>query len=106
MRIMLAGQQIECPGCAHHDAPGYHCGRHVVRVLPGQPWIGEQTPEALKLDRASACDSVSDRMLHPCVGGDDEIAGQPGTDEDEKGRYPMKPRSEAFLAEQKEAQKA
>ncbi len=99
MRMVLAGQQIKCSGCAHYDAGGYHRGRHVVRILPGQPWIGEKTPEALKLDRAIACDSISDRMLHPGVGGDDEIAGQPGTEENKKGSRPVKPGSEAFLAE-------
>ncbi len=41
-------------------------------------------------------------MLHPGVGDDDEVAGEPGAEEDHEGRSPVSPGREPLFSEEKE----
>jgi hypothetical protein len=48
---------------------------------------------------------IADRVLHPCVGDDDEETRDPRTGEDEHGREPMETARQTLFAEQEEAKK-
>lgn len=74
---MLLHQQIESPQAGHHKAGRHERGDHGVRVLPQDPGIQQEVPHAREHHLARCADLVADRMLHPGMGGNDEVAGQP-----------------------------
>jgi hypothetical protein len=45
-----------------------------MRKLQDRPGIQEQPPEAIHLEAAVGHALVGDRVLHPGIGGDDEVA--------------------------------
>src|SRR5439155_20829860 len=69
--------QIDRPPPGHHEASGSHSAEHVVRVLPERPFVQKQTPETGKPDFAAGTEAVARRMLHPRIGCDNEISGEP-----------------------------
>ena len=75
-----------------------------MNVHPAGPGVEQQAPEAREVRRTVGGYGVSDRVLHPCICGDDEVARQPRAEEDHEGREPVPARAEALLAEEKQAE--
>ena len=73
-----------------------------MRVFPERPGIEEEAPEARKLEPAVRTRRVTHRVLHERVGGDDEIAGEPGTEEQRQRGREVAARAQAFFAEEEE----
>ncbi len=82
-------EDVECANGGHDEAAGLHGAEHGVGVLPEGPLINEEAPKAGELDFVMGAELVADRMLHPGIGGDDEIAAQPGADKYKKGGPPV-----------------
>ena len=74
---MSAGKQVERANRGHGKAAGLHGAEHGVRVLPERPRVEQESPETGQGEGTVRLDCVADRMLHPCVGGDDEVAREP-----------------------------
>src|SRR5258706_12526421 len=73
-----------------------------MQVLPDAPRVEEKRPEIGQLHRAVRCESVTCRVLHPCIRLNDEVSGKPGTDEDKKCGNKVSLFAELLLSEQKE----
>ena len=102
---MKAREQVGGPHGRHHEGSGHDRGGHVVGVLPEEPGIGEQAPETIDMNSPVRRERVGDRVLHPGVGRQDEIAGQPRPKEQHQGRRPMDLGAEPLLTEQQNPQK-
>ncbi len=70
--LVAAGEQIERAHRGHRDAGRHHRAGHGVDVLPAEPRIQQQAPEAGEDHLAMGADGVAGRMLHPGIGGNDE----------------------------------
>src|SRR5208283_257542 len=88
----------------HHKAARLHRAQHVVRVLEQSPGIQQQAPKTREFNCAGGCYAVAGGVLHPRIGGDDQVARHPGAEENEKRAPPVADASELFFSEQEEAQ--
>ena len=88
LNVFLA-EQVERADRRHHKRPGDDCAAHVVRILPPGPGIQHQLPEAGQLQRAVGHTLIADRVLHPGIGRNNEVARQPRADEDHERGKPM-----------------
>ena len=102
----LSFEHVEGADCGHDEGGGDDGGAHVVRVLEDGPGVHQQSPEAGDLEGAVGQDLVGDGVLHPGVGDDDEVAGEPGAEEDHEGRSPVSPGGETLFGEEEEAKEA
>ena len=73
------------PHRGDHKRRSNHRGRHVVRVLPERPRVEDEGPEIRQVQHAVRPRRVTNGMLHEGVGGNDEVAGEPGTQEQGQG---------------------
>ena len=92
-------EKIERADRSHGETARLHGADHRVRVLPEAPRIEEKLPKAAEREGAGAVDRVTDGMLHPRVGGDDEIAGKPRAKEHHERGEPVKLCADTFFAE-------
>jgi hypothetical protein len=102
---VLVVEQVECADARHHERPGYHRADHVMQVHPESPGIQDQAPVAGESDLAVCAKSVTHGVLHPGVGGDDEVAGQPRAEEDGERGPPVAHPAEQFFSVEEQAQK-
>ena len=72
-----------------------------MRVLPSGPAVQNEIPETRQLQAPVRSREIADGMLHEGVGGDDEVARQPGTDKDCDRRQPVRFRAQPFLSVEK-----
>ena len=86
---MPLAEQIESAHGHHDKSAGHTRAGHVVRVLPERPRIQHQAPEAGERHGAISGARIGHRMLHPGIGGNDEVARQPGADKHGHGRPPV-----------------
>jgi hypothetical protein len=75
-----------------------------VEVLPEGPFIKDEGPPVGEEDLAVGAEGVAGGALHPGVGGDDQVGGEPGTDPDGAGGQPVADAAEDFFAEEEEAE--
>ena len=99
-------QQVEGADRGHHEPGGDDGGEHGVEVLPAEPGVGQQGPEADEAHAVGAVERVSDRVLHPGVRSSDEVARKPGAGEEEGGRRDVSSGPEFLFAEENEAEMA
>ena len=97
LHVFLA-EQVERSDGTHDERAGDHRAAHVVRVLQPRPRIQHQLPEAGQLERAVGSALVADRVLHPGVGRDDEVARQPRAQEDHQRGKPVHSFAQPLLA--------
>jgi hypothetical protein len=74
---------------------------HGVQVLPEGPAVEEQRRQAIEPHGAVRRDAVPDEMLHPGVGRDDKIAGEPRSEKHGYGGEQVRPLGEPLFAERK-----
>src|ERR1700733_15533531 len=98
-------QHIERADCRHDERSRDDGARHIVRVLQPCPGIHHQAPEAGDFEGAVREKWIRHRMLHPCIGNDDEEPGDPGTEKYQKGCSPVSELRETLFTEQEEAKK-
>src|SRR5215210_6760199 len=98
--LVPAREQVIGAETGHDEGPAHHRPAHVVRVLRPHPRVEEDGPVVVELDVAVRKCLVADRMLHPGVRRDDEVARGPGTQEDHKGREQVDPLPETLLPEE------
>src|SRR6202023_1962659 len=101
----LSFQQVVSAHAGHDKGRGNYRSAHVVRVLQDGPRIQQQSPETVYLKAAVGCPLERHRVLHPCVGNDDEISGEPRSEKYQEGSAPMCFWGEALFSVQKQAQK-
>ena len=70
-------KQIERADGCHDKRCGNDSAGHVVHVLKQTPRIEKKLPEAEDFKLAVGQALVGDWVLHPCVGNNDEEAGDP-----------------------------
>ena len=99
-------QEVKRAHRGHGEAAGHHRADHIMQILPEQPGVQQQRPEAGQHDFAVRPQRVAYGMLHPGVGGYDEEAGKPRSQENQKAGEPMRAGAQSFFAEQKQAQEA
>src|SRR5215470_4743959 len=76
-----------------------------MRILPPAPGIEDQSPEARKLRSAIGGSHISDGMLHPGIGSDDEKSAGPRAEKNQESCPPVSAWSQALFAKQEETQK-
>ena len=95
---MFLAEQIKRAHSRHHKRSRNGRAAHVVRVLPPGPGIQYQLPEAGELYRAIGHALVAHGMLHPGVGGNDEVARHPRAQKHHQRRKPVQAFAQALLA--------
>ena len=86
--VCRSDEQIERADRCHHEGRSHARTDHVVRVLPQRPRVEQRPRKSWSVwIWPSGAGGESDRMLHPRIGGDDEIPRQPGA-----GTSPRRPR--------------
>src|SRR5208282_918986 len=96
---ITSGEQVERADGRKHETGGDYRAGHGVRVLPQRPGIQQHTPETREQDFAVRADRIAHGVLHPGIGGDDEVAGSPGAEENHQRRKPVAARPEPLFAE-------
>jgi hypothetical protein len=66
-------------------------------VLRKHPRVEQHSPVVVEYYVAVLQHPVADRVLHPGIGRDDEVAGGPGPEKDHQGRKPVDPLAEPVL---------
>src|SRR5450759_2584272 len=62
-----------------------------MEILPGEPRVRKERPEAFELKVAGTVHLPADGVLHPCVRGDDEDAGKPRSEAEHPGAQGVDP---------------
>src|SRR4029077_17249608 len=75
--FVLAPNKVKRSNRGHHKRAGNGGATHVVRILPSSPGIQNQLPKTTQLNLPIRGALVTDWVLHPGIGCDNEIAGQP-----------------------------
>jgi hypothetical protein len=97
-------EDVERTHRGYDETPGLHSAEHGVGILPERPFIKEEVPEAGELDFVMGTEPITYGVLHPGIGGDDEVAAQPGAEEDEESGPPVSDAAELFFAVKEEAE--
>src|SRR5205823_2747280 len=90
-------EKINSAHTSHYECRCNYRPAHVVCVLQERPRVQQQSPEADDLKAAVGRPLECYGMLHPCVGDDDEISGEPGAKKYQESRPPVSFRAEAFF---------
>ena len=85
--LVALRKQIVGADAGNQHAARDHRTAEDVQKLPNSERLEQHGPNILQLDmRPFPSSAISDGMLHPCIGNDDEEAGEPRTDPDEQCR--------------------
>src|SRR5581483_5398636 len=101
---VLAGEQVVGADRSHHEAGGDDRPVHRVRVLPAGPGVEEERAQAPEREVAAGSPHPAHGVLHPRIGGDDEVAREPRAREHRRRGEPVAPGAEPPLAEEEEAE--
>src|SRR4030095_1892095 len=102
---VCAAQEVERADARHDKTAGNGCSGHIVEILDHCPAIGEKGPKTRELCCSVRLQRVTDRVLHPGVGADNEIAAEPASEKDQKSRNPMTLSAELLLTVEQEIKK-
>src|SRR6476646_4026124 len=100
----LSFEKIKSAHAGHYECRRNYRAAHVVRILQERPWIQQQSPETDDLETSVGRTLECYGMLHPCVGDDDEVPGEPRAKKHQEGRPPVSFGAEAFFAIQEQSQ--
>src|SRR5260370_42622639 len=98
---MTVWQTLKSVNGGYHKTAGLHGAEHGVRVLPKDPLVPDESPKTGEFDASVRIELVGGRILHPGIGGDDEISGEPRTEPHEKAGPPVADPAEILFTEQK-----
>ncbi len=101
LHVFLA-KQVERADGTHDERASNHRSAHVVGILQPRPRIQHQLPEAGQLERTVGGALVADRVLHPGIGRNNEVARQPRAQEDHQRREPVHSSAQPLLAVEKQ----
>ena len=101
---MLPAEHVERANCGHCECTSQHGASHVVRVLPPRPLVKQQGRETGEVERSVSGALIADWVLHPCVGGDDEVSGNPRANEHSHSSEPVLLRRETLFTVEEQAQ--
>src|SRR5215831_348433 len=101
---MRSGEEIEGTDCCHDERPGHDRRCHIVHELPKEPGIGEQAGKTVNEQPPVWSNGVSDRVLHPGICSQDEVAGQPRPDEKHHRSEPLHAAAESALTIKQDSQ--
>ena len=100
---VVAAQEVPAADAEHHDRPEDQAGEHRVHVRAEREPVRQERPDARQL-RLPVHDLVADRVLHPRVRDEDEVAREPASDDGDPERRQVQARREPVPAEDPEAE--
>ena len=97
----LRAQEVPAADTQHHDRAEDQTGQHRVQIGAQREVVRQERPHAREL-RLAVDELVADRVLHPRVGDQDEVARHPGAEHRDPERRQVDARREAIPAEDPE----